>query len=383
MVNLTYLDDVYTVDEEIDIGNLKLFVKKMILENKRLKETNDELVNKINEMNNNSCIMEVSYTDVNKETHSNIWQERYLFANKENNLLIDKNNLLIENNKLLHDKIKYLESGNNKQTYASAVANYASAKPLKEIIPTSIIYSHENNSLKSDEIVSLIKSNIDPIKDNINVKISSNNAIVKIGYHTHEDKTKMQDLLNNRLNNKIIIEDEKLKNPHIKITNITEKYEHNKLVDLIIDQNNLTHDNVKIETKFIKENKKNSETTYTAFIEVELESFNILMEKKKIYIEWSCCPVFEDLNITRCYKCNSYNHKAINCTNDLSRATCSGKHESKSCKSNHVCCTNCKYSNLNYNTNYSIKHRTFDYKKCAYYRTIASKVKKTINYYHG
>ena len=383
MVNLTYLDDVYTVDEEIDIGNLKLFVKKMILENKRLKETNDELVNKINEMNNNSCIMEVSYTDVNKETHSNIWQKRYLFVNKENNLLIDKNNLLIENNKLLHDKIKYLESGNNKQTYASAVANYASAKPLKEIIPTSIIYSHENNSLKSDEIVSLIKSNIDPIKDNINVKISSNNAIVKIGYHTHEDKTKMQDLLNNRLNNKIIIEDEKLKNPHIKITNITEKYEHNKLVDLIIDQNNLTHDNVKIETKFIKENKKNSETTYTAFIEVELESFNILMEKKKIYIEWSCCPVFEDLNITRCYKCNSYNHKAINCTNDLSRATCSGKHESKSCKSNHVCCTNCKYSNLNYNTNYSIKHRAFDYKKCAYYRTIASKVKKTINYYHG
>lgn len=34
-----------------------------------------------------------------------------------------------------------------------------------------------------------------------------------------------------------------------------------------------------------------------------------LMSRKKVYIGWEHYPVYEDLSVLRCYKCQAYNHK--------------------------------------------------------------------------
>ena len=97
--------------------------------------------------------------------------------------------MLKDNNDLLIEKIKNLEkhvnNNNNNLSYSNIVKgnncneSYNSDKTENKRnvnIPPTIIRSTENAKLNNEQLISLIKSNINPKEDNIKVKIISDNS---------------------------------------------------------------------------------------------------------------------------------------------------------------------------------------------------------------
>lgn len=99
----------------------------------------------------------------------------------------------------------------------------------------------------------------------------------------------------------------KLRNPKVRVTNLSVKRSDTDIVKCIKNQNkymNVVH---------LFEIKYNE--TYAAIIESDPKSFNVLMEKKFVVIRTDKCNVTDSLNVLRCYKCCGYNHKSKTCKN--------------------------------------------------------------------
>lgn len=84
------------------------------------------------------------------------------------------------------------------------------------------------------------------------------------------------------------------------------------------------------------------------------------MEHKKIHIEWSRCPVYEDLTVTRCYNCQEFYHKNNKCTKKIVCEYCAEEHKAEMCQKNIRKCNNCLQANNKFNRNYKVTHATTD-----------------------
>lgn len=93
------------------------------------------------------------------------------------------------------------------------------------------------------------------------------------------------------------------------------------------------------------------------------------MIHKFVYIGWQRCRVYEDYNINRCFKCNSYGHSAKKCRNEEICSYCAGNHGGKDCPDRNIkkCC-NCMKANEKYKTKLNINHYTFDENACESYK---------------
>ena len=49
-----------------------------------------------------------------------------------------------------------------------------------------------------------------------------------------------------------------------------------------------------------------NKSTYTAFFEVNAETYLKIMTKGKLYVGWQRCKVYNDLNMKRCWKWSAY-----------------------------------------------------------------------------
>lgn len=103
------------------------------------------------------------------------------------------------------------------------------------------------------------------------------------------------------------------------------------------------------------------------------------MNKKKFYIGWEKCRVYENLTIKRCFKCQEYYHKSDECVNEVSCEVCSEKHESKNCSKQVNKCKNCILANNKYKTSHDINHKASD-PECASTKYHLSLLKSRINY---
>lgn len=416
-VNLTYKDMVFKVDKEIDISNLKLFVKMVIAENNKLVDTNNNLLKQISELNNNSCIMEIDTSLSHGSDDMNLWQERFLFTKKENDLLIEKNKLLTEKIDMLVQKI------NNKELDKKIINTLTYSKVCKEgvsitnnnktadsnYLPPLIVKSKENSQISTDLIFNVIKEQLNPAVDNFVAKLTKTKNHVKIQCVKEDDCEKIKQLIDTRTENKFDIVKTTLKNPMIKIVNITNKYTNNELAEILKRQNNLIHTNTNVQVKYIKEinqnmvnikkskqnnqkeinqqsyavrvqSKNKTNMHYTAFVELDPLSYNILMQVGKIRIGWDYCKIFEELNLNRCFKCNGYGHNSKKCRNQLSCAICADSHESNGCKCTNKVCVNCKRYNDKYGIKYNIDHAAYEYEKCEFFKNLRYKYRMQVNY---
>ena len=84
------------------------------------------------------------------------------------------------------------------------------------------------------------------------------------------------------------------------------------------------------------------------------------MKNKKIYIKWERLPVYEDLPITRCFKCQEFHHKISKCENQTICPKCTGNHTEDQCNNHEYKCNNCEMANCKYKTNHNTSHKASD-----------------------
>lgn len=163
--------------------------------------------------------------------------------------------------------------------------------------------------------------------------------------------------------------------PRIKLINFDEEYlDKAKLCEAIKLQNSDVIDSksrVKIENV-----KKNFKNTCIAIISVDYESFKRVLYKKRIKVGWNSCPLFEHVELVRCFNCCRFGHIDALC--DMKDTPvcplCAGTHKLKECDSinNPVKCYNCNAMNEKYNLNLNVNHSALSY-KCP---TMLKKLKK-------
>lgn len=93
--------------------------------------------------------------------------------------------------------------------------------------------------------------------------------------------------------------------------------------------------------KEIKENMGIRREGYNALIETDEETGNMMLEQKRIMMEWDSCIVYEHENVCRCFKCLGFNHNASECVNKKACGRCAGCHDMKDCDVKEIKCVNC------------------------------------------
>lgn len=167
------------------------------------------------------------------------------------------------------------------------------------------------------------------------------------------ESDKLEKIAIDKLGEKYIIEPQKDRCVMLKITDIAEQLSEDELLGALKRQNDFIGDQ---KVKMISFYTVNNSKSFSAIVEVNGETSDILLENKCVKIMFSRCRVFEYVKLNRCFKCQGYNHKAVDCKHNRACKKCAGNHDLKECQSNVFKCVNCKVANEKYNLNLDDNH---------------------------
>lgn len=398
-------------------------------EDKELTPDCSSQIIRINYQNEKSLNIRKSKMSVNDSSHNFFNNEQILI--EENALLRqiikDKEIILMQQELLMNEKektIKLLEEENERlqQHYELIVNNIVEKDTIMDALNKinekidsmktcnqdetkyQPLYSqilHRNFDMSRNKIDSLIikpklnQSSSDTKRDitrNINaaeLKIGINsvttvNGGIEIKCRNREDSKKLEEEIQSKFTDRYTVEPKKYTNPQIKIIGLQLEYKMTEkdLEKLIIDQNSIiSKDDIFIvhHIKYIESKKY-----FILFAEVNgkllKKIFNI--NNGRLFISWQNLRVYENNDVTQCYKCFRYNHKTKNCRNNLVCCYCGSNHHKNDCKDNkqNLKCVNCDFSNLKYKTQHCIKHCANDKDKCSVYKIYLNKLHSQINY---
>lgn len=244
--------------------------------------------------------------------------------------------------------------------------------------PTLIIKPKTPQSY--DQTKKDLQQRVDPVKLKVGIKnlkgTKNGNAVVKCTSKQEIELLKKE--AENRLKDRYVVEAPKLKLPRAKIVGYTGSKSADELKESLIQQNSWIQQS-KDEFRVAYVGRKNSKRQSTVFVECSPALFSRMMKVNKVCIDWERLPVYEDLNITRCYNCQGYRHKGSSCSNKKVCGNCAGEHDTLVCQSRTRACGNCIAANGRYNTQYDTGHAAVD-KNCPSTRYHLEILKSRIDY---
>lgn len=317
-------------------------------------------------------------------------------TNGEIKHLLDKNELLTDLNQQLKDKNQLLTEKNNWLTeerdknqanlsYARIVTSKSDSNKKVHIVQNlqPIIIRPKPEKEGPDTTNIDVKKAIDPV--NLKLQISSfrqnKNGSVSIKCRNSTDSKTLLQELSKKLSDKYDIMETKLSNPKIRIAGIHEEKSTADIQQDIVKQNLDGMVNPLFVVTYIK--KQRNGKGYVASAEVSPDVYLRIAEKDfKLEIGWQICPVYNDINIKRCYKCSQYGHNGNNCKSESHICKfCAQQHDSRNCtQTEPKKCTNCTQSNLKFKTNYSVTHAADDEDNCESYKERRSYIISRTNY---
>ena len=299
--------------------------------------------------------------------------------------------LLKKENILLKQMLDEMKDKNNilkdlNETQKSILSINNTNKSYAEV--TRIKPTHQSQPQKIPKIIVKVnEANYTAVKEQISMQLTTDKTIQTKSIYNKNGKEmiitcmntdsvkKAENLLMNKINN-CELEIEQLNKPKIKIVGIDNSTNMNMedMQNDINERNFKDHeDKGKVLHTYI--NKKNNLTSI--IMEVSAEIYKVIRENNnKIFIGYQYCRVYDLINITPCFNCGRLGHNGMKCRNDAICLKCSEKHKTKECKSVDVKCTNCTYSNRQYNTKYDTEHSTSDQDRC---EILLRKIKKYID----
>lgn len=281
----------------------------------------------------------------------------------------------------IKDEVKKTINLNQQQTYAAATKTIAypkvpdGKKIVLESNTTSVIITplDNKNNNTSEETKEAVMKVVDPKKLGIRIRriIKINNGSVKIESDSVDLESKLQTC--EPLTSEFKVQIQPKNKPRLCIFGIKNSMPEESIMQGIKTQNNLLKDShVKLLFKF---GKKES-VTCNWVVEVDPETRNILLNSKRVFIDYGSHSVDDHLKLKRCYRCQAFGHLAKDCkAPDNICEHCSGNHDTRTCThlEENPICINCKKAKLPDNHKASSS-------KCGIHRRRRKKLMETIDY---
>lgn len=276
--------------------------------------------------------------------------------NRQLKARIDDLDIKVDNtNKQLKQTVEkqVMPNGGKHSSYAEATST---KRKMQEIL---IIQSKEESEIKeSDNLIEIVKKKVDPA--NLQIGVNNIRGISKgrmmVHCETKTDLQKLQREVEDKLGNQVKVTIPRERKPQLKIIGIKDNLKEEELIESIVKQNDLIdeqNNGIKIVHMFKRQYDR------CAIVEVDGNMFNKIISRGKLRIMWSLCPVFENVSVLRCYKCNGYFHKAGNCRNKTTCGKCGDEHETKNCVSSTKKCINCVVMNERLHLQLDVNHTVY------------------------
>lgn len=246
----------------------------------------------------------------------------------------------------------------------------------KKTVPDTIVLVQPKTKQKcSTTRAELDKKNIPSV-----IAISSVNNLPKGGIEikckSQSERSKLHEKATKELSEDYTIIIPRLRNPKIRVTNMSEKHSGEDIIARIKNQNEWVK---QADMKVLQVFEVKYNETYGAIIEIDPKSFNVIVKEKTIMIGMDVCNVTESLSVLRCYRCCGYLHKANICKNKKACLRCGGVHEMKECKAERNECINCKVVAQKINSNIDCNHPAWS-KTCPVLQRNIEREKQRTNY---
>lgn len=277
-----------------------------------------------------------------------------------------------ENKKDVHTnlalEIKKIINKDKKQfTYADQLKQ--NNEPAIVVIP--------KKTQNSDDTKNDIRNSISPSKISVDSIRNGTKGAVIIKCKDNKSSQFLKSTAAEKMGEKYEIKTSEMKNPKIKIINITEVMDEDCLLNKIKTQNTFIKNSADIKlVKMINMTKKRNSENYTAIIQTDAETYVDIMKQEKLSIGWDRCRVFEHTYIVRCFKCLGFNHISKVCTKIQLCVKCGGEHDQHECLSNETKCANCIIAVSKLGIKLDIYHHANSMECCVLQRHIETERKK-------
>lgn len=169
----------------------------------------------------------------------------------------------------------------------------------------------------------------------------------------------------------------KMRNPKFKIIGYSGDLDKQEIEECLREQNSFFEEQDELKITYLKQNNRNA--TVTVYGEASPILFQKLMINKKIFLQWNRYPIYEDIGIQRCFKCQEHYHKNTNCVNKTICEYCASEHIIQECPKLHKKCNNCINANGKYKLSYNTDHEASD-QNCPSYQYLLNILRSKINY---
>lgn len=268
------------------------------------------------------------------------------------------------------------------QFYTPVGPNNKNRRLIEEHITqnkTPLLVVKSKNSEEVNSVHESVKKLIDAVNDPVkNIrKTKKGNILVQCTDNGAVETIKQR--LTDKIGDKVEVNEPKCTVPVLKIVGIHDVDTPEQLKEQLLQQNgDLFKRNCKLEIS----NMKKIKDYYTALLFVDFDSFKSVLQKGRLRVQWDQCRVYENVNVTRCFKCNSYGHHADKCEQENHTCPrCAGQHDIKSCDvpNGEEKCSNCIEANGSQCMNLNVNHPVWSY-NCPVLKRRLEFVKKRIRY---
>lgn len=231
----------------------------------------------------------------------------------------------------------------------------------------------------SDETREDLCKNIKPAGLKIGVKnlrVTKNGGVV-VKCQTKEDVEKLRREAEKTLDGKYEVHVSRLRKPRIKIIGGEMAMSERQIEEGLREQNDFIAENDEIKVTYIRKHRNNKTTTIYA--ECNPELFHKFIRSKRVFLQWERYPVYEDINIPRCFKCQDFYHRSDGCNRRAVCEYCMGEHNIRECPKSEKKCANCVAANQRYRTNYDIHHEANN-QECPSYKYLIDVLRSKIDY---
>lgn len=320
--------------------------------------------------------------DLRKDILTSVSILRCTFS-KLSNLLEEKDKTIV---KLTEDVSKQgIESavqpapsgGANIKLYSEVVRNKFHDNNRK----TYKIFIKSKHNESADVVKTKIKSAINPVQMKLGISSfkSFRDGRIMIESEKKDEIDCISQNINTACKDSLEVSVPRLRNPQIVIYNIPEDVTTENIVGIITQQNpELNLNDGYLKPKFVFKNRK---SCVNLVMEVNSEIRKRLLQTK-LKLGWHFCNVNDYLAVTRCFKCNKFNHTAQACRGTDTCPLCAGSHKLKECKTSpeNFKCSNCiNFNKYTKTTKFIDNHSSLD-KNCPCLQAMLKKYQQNTDY---